>query len=576
MIPYIFGLVNNLSLNCKVSNLGKFYNDEIFYEDSECKIVLKGVIFNKKDLEGSNHCTLRDLFRDSILRNNELDVIPKLRGNFSGIFYNKRQQRGIIFTDQFGNEPLYYNKSANGSELVFASTVSLIANYLKSRGEQVNLSISGAYELLTYAYMYHNGTLFRNIFRLLPGQYILFSKQDDFIVDFYHIIDNTSVADITEEEAISRFNELFLNAVTLQKNKNDEYGFPNVAPLSGGLDSRMTCYALKEIGAENVITFTYSQTGQFDNVLPAQISQELGYTWLFKALDNGLDMVDDITDSIKLADNVIYYYWPAQLNGFLKLINTDTLGIVHTGVIGDVVLGSFQKSIEQKKYSIGDGAYSKKLIDELLKSVIEKVPYANYEIGMLYNRALNGANMGYVSSFRQYCEAASPFMNVDVFDFCMSLPLSYRVSHNIYYKWVKKYYPSACKYSHNGLPIRTSDHYINYKDRMIPINGILDRMYVHARQGLKRDIGMNPTDKWLSENKEISVKLKQYFNESIDSLNGYPELKDNTIKLFDSGSAIEKMLAISLTGSCKQQIIEEGSDPLDRDSDTTDNLISRD
>ena len=241
--------------------------------------------------------------------------------------------------------------------------------------------------------------------------------------------------------------EKFRNAVKMQLDKNKEYGYENYAPLSAGLDSRMTNYMIKKIINTPIYNITYSQTDQLDEKIPKQISAELNNHWIFKNLDNGLALYN-IDESIKFTDGIIYYAWPSQLYDYMKFMNTDKMGIVHTGVIGDVIIATFNRDLRNRKYEIGDGAYSKRLIKNL-KELMHEKEYDNYEIGMMHNRALNGAVLGYSMTFQYYTEAMSPFMNIEFMEYCQSLPLKYRISHNIYYKWVKKYHKEAGKYAHN-------------------------------------------------------------------------------------------------------------------------------
>ena len=337
-----------------------------------------------------------------------------------------------------------------------------------------------------------------------------------------------------------------MHAVDLQGKKNAEYGLINYAPLSAGLDSRMTCYALKRLGYGEVIAFTYSQIGELDHLIPSQIASELGYEWIFKSLDNGLDLMN-IDESIELADGCIYYPWPSQLNGFLKRINCSQMGVIHTGVIGDVVIGSSYHDLMIREYELGDGAYSKTLLQKLreVSTFNDKV---DYELGFMANRALNGAHMGYLTSFLQYGQACSPFMNVDLFDYCMSIPKELRIGHKLYYRWVLDKYPEATKYSHNGLKIRKSNMYIHVMNKSLPVNGIMDRFLsiMKSRTGIRK--GMNPIEDWYRDNKSLSQCMDKYYEEHRNSIDDYGILKDMDY-LFNNGSAMEKTLCMSLAGT---------------------------
>ena len=172
----------------------------------------------------------------------------------------------------------------------------------------------------------------------------------------------------------------------LQAAKNDEYGFNHYSALSAGLDSRMTCWTLRRLGYDNVTAFTYSQTGEFDHIYPGKMAAAMKYEWLFKSLDNGL-YVKSIKEGVETADGIVQYEWESQLMSLLDIVDRGKLGVVHTGVIGDVVPGTFYHDFSaKKKYRYGDGARSVTLIDKLRKYY--ELPDYEYETGMMYKTVL--------------------------------------------------------------------------------------------------------------------------------------------------------------------------------------------
>ena len=230
----------------------------------------------------------------------------------------------------------------------------------------------------------------------------------------------------------------------------------------------------------------------------------------------------------------------------MKLINTENMGIVHTGVIGDVVLATYYKNYNKKNYQIGDGAFSKTLIDKLNEMITIK-EYDNYEVGMLYNRAFNGAVLGYSTTFQNYTEAMSPFMNIEFMEFCFSLPLKYRFGHYIYYKWVEKYHKDAMKYAHNGVKIPKSNSVkVTIKRKKYTINMILNIIKNKLKSKTDPKSNMNPMQYWYETNKELREKMDEYYQKNKNLLDNDNELKNDIEKLYKEGNAIEKIEVISL------------------------------
>lgn len=534
------------------SGSSKFNKDELFCEIDNYIIIINGVILNALDLKKKYKCnsmqklivTLYNSFGDTFFNN--------FRGNFSGYFEDKKFNKILIFTNHSGDETVFYLEKSK--KIIFSSIVSNIIDYLKYENEKIEIDLAGAYSMLTYAYMYDDITLIKGIKRLLPGNYIKIVN-NNFDIKEYYQFNNTPNNKISENEAIDEIDRLFTEAVQLQLKKNEEYGLLNIAPLSAGLDSRMTNYVLRKLYKGPIYNITYSETGQLDFSIPSEISRELQNHWIFKNLDNGLALYD-IDTAAKLSDTLIYYGWTSQLNDFIKCVDKTKMGIIHTGVIGDVIIGTFFRDVNgNKKYSIGDGAYSKRLLNKLGKYIKEK-DYPNYEIGMLYNRALNGATLGYSKVFQQCAEAMSPFMNVEFLNYCMQLPLEFRLNHNIYYKWVKKYYPEATKYSHNGLKITTSKYALNLRGKSIKIDTIPSRIKNICKNKLNKIYGMNPLDYWYDSNSNLKEYMDDYLDKTIYVIKNNQELKNDVLDLYNVGSVIEKTQALSLVAIIKNFEIE--------------------
>ncbi len=57
---------------------------------------------------------------------------------------------------------------------------------------------------------------------------------------------------------------------------------------------------------------------------------------------------------------------------------------------------------------------------------------------------------------------------------------------------------------------------------------------------------MNPEDYWLESNSLLSGSLQAYFDEHIDLLNDYPDIKQAAKNLYETGTAMEKFNVLSL------------------------------
>lgn len=526
--------------------LNKFLNDKVFYYSDKYVIVFDGVILNLKDLLNKNNKkSLDDLIIYYYERGKISFLLNEMRGSFEGIIYDRLKNEIVFFVDQLGNRTLFYYLSRRA--LIISSEVQQIVEELKKSKLDYSLDLAAAYSMLTYGYMYNNHTLINEIKRVKEGEIYIY-REKKLSLKKYYSIDNNSI-DISQQDAIEGIDHLFRKSVLMQYRKNREYNYDNYTPLSAGLDSRMTSYITTMVADEPVINFTYSQTNELDQIIPAKIAKFLNNRWIFKSLDNGLDLMN-LEESCKIADTLIYYAWPAQLNDFMKFFDTSKWGIVHTGVIGDVVVGSFYKNDEViKNYQLGDGAFSNKLIfklNEYLK-INEDI---EYERGMISNRAINGACLGYSTTFRYYTEALSPFMELDFFAFCMKIPLKFRVNHKIYYNWILQKHPQMARFSHNGKRIATG-HRISIAGRSYPVLSIPSLVIKKYKQDVGKEAGMNPLQQWYNNNYKLKQYMDTFFKNNLEICEGYDDLMIDAKKLYDCGNAQEKIMVLSLLESIK-------------------------
>ena len=547
----IYKNLNSDNWYLELSGIKKFQNDKTLYENEKYIVLIDGVILNLSILKSQYNVNNLEQLAIKMYEKLGEKFFNEFRGNFCGFFKDKKSGKVLIFTNHTGERAIFYYQINN--EIIFASEIKHIIKFMKKRNIKYTLDKRGVYCMLTYAYMYDNITAIQEIKRILPGSYIKLADGKIENISYYRISNKVVNNNETENQIIDKIEEKFKKAMELQVNKNKEYGYADVAPLSAGLDSRMTNYMIKEISNKPVYNFTYSQTGQLDEKTPAKISAELKNHWLFKSLDNGLALYY-IDGSLNFSEGLIYYVWAAQLYDFMKTINCDGVGLIHTGVGGDGVLGGHY--IKGNKYEIGDGAYSIKLIDKL-KKIISCKEYEHSEIGIMYNRLFNGVVLGYSTVFQYYTEAMSPFMNIEFMDYCLSIPIEYKKSHNIYYKWVRAYHPNAAKYSHNGKKIpKNNSIRVSLRGKKYPISSIPSMIKNELKAKLNKNSSMNPMQYWYETNSTLRTKMDTYYNDNINLMDEYEEVQNDMKELYESGTAMEKTQVISVLSFMKKYFKE--------------------
>ncbi len=531
------------------STLPKFLNDKCFHHDGMYVVILEGFLLNSEKLK--REYAAENMF-DLCVKMYETEgdrFFNKFRGSFSGFFYDLKANKFLAFTDHGGENALFY--ATVKDEVVISTDMSAIVEHFRRSKHRYHLSVAGAYSLLTYAFMFDDYTLVKEIKRLRPGHYLSIErgrKESNRYFDFY----KEEKEIVSLEEAIEEVDRLFVNALTMQLEKNKEYGYANYASLSAGMDTRVVNYVMRELTDDPIYNITYSQTGQHDHTIPAKIAADLKNHWLFSNLDNGLAMMD-VERATEISDGMFYYAWPAMISNFMESADTKNMGIIHTGVNGNDVLSSNVKSmLMQREYQLGDGAYSKKLIGKLRNHLEREHLHPDRDVGEYIETGLGGVSLAYATSYAYYAPEFSPFSDPDLIRFCFRVPLEDRVAHHLYYKWVASKYAAATKYPHNSAPIPKPNSFeIQWKGKRVALSRFPAMFFNSIRAKRDPKFHMNPFEYWYQINPQLKQYMDDYRRDNMGVLH-IEELARDADKLYDGGTVIEKMQVLSLLAAVKK------------------------
>lgn len=142
-------------------------------EDGSCVLVFNGEIYNyrelRRQLQARGHVFSTDSDSEVVLHGYEefgRAVLDRLRGMFAFVIWDKRTGELFGARDIFGIKPLYLY-DGNG-EFLFASEIKCFLDHPGFRA-QVDRSRLGDY--LSYSYLPDEGTLFREVRKLLPAHW---------------------------------------------------------------------------------------------------------------------------------------------------------------------------------------------------------------------------------------------------------------------------------------------------------------------------------------------------------------------------------------------------------------------
>jgi asparagine synthase (glutamine-hydrolysing) len=192
------------------------------------------------------------------------------------------------------------------------------------------------------------------------------------------------------------------------------------------------------------------------------------------------------------------------------------------------------------------------LIDRLDKNKFNDLnaKYNNEELFMLNLRGCYGANQGLIVA-QNFTETYSPFYDIDLISFALSIPPHLRINYRIYKKWILNKYPGAASYIWEKIGTQISNKYrVTYKSRDIYAKD-LGRIFLKKLRRQTNPMNttkhMNPFDYWLKTNSNLDLFLSEYFRENIGLLQSHPNLFRDASLLFYDRQRYREMPSLNLT-----------------------------
>ncbi len=264
-------------------------------------------------------------FRTSSLGCSELTELCK--GNMVKVDLRSRVCR--LETEQTGTFPLYYTLGSDGG-LLFSSRLKPLARVISASPDWVGIS-----EFVTKRYTFHRRTHFQNVFRLLPGQTILYELdsgqltiQEPCITWVGNKVDYPGEVDI----------EVLWDGLRTAVSRCFDTKMRHGLMMSGGWDSRLLlCAMLEQLGNHNVVAYTWGDSRSHELQVAKQICQATGVQYIVEPLDDTLYEPGCLERIFNRIENVLfpqYHRASEQLSG---------IGVrsVSAGVYGEILGGHY-------------------------------------------------------------------------------------------------------------------------------------------------------------------------------------------------------------------------------------------
>jgi asparagine synthase (glutamine-hydrolysing) len=224
-------------------------------EDGQVGLVFNGCIYNfleiREDLEKRGH-RFRSRCDTEVLLRGYLEwgidsLMPRLRGMFAFAIWDNRKKTLTLARDRLGEKPLAC--CARNGGFAFASTVAA----LRAAGFGGDVDPQAVLEFLEFGYVIDPRAIYEGIVKLPPATILEWKDGQTRQRRYWQVPPIDESSRITFEEAVEETECLLLDAVRLRLIADVPIG----ALLSGGIDSALVCWALRELNSD-VKAFTMS------------------------------------------------------------------------------------------------------------------------------------------------------------------------------------------------------------------------------------------------------------------------------------------------------------------------------
>lgn len=271
-----------------------------------CTIVFNGEIYNyielRDDLKIKGHQFRTTSDTEVILhlyREYGDSFVNMLNGMFAFAIYDQRHKRIYIARDHFGIKPLYWYH--DDSHILLGSEIKAL---LAHPNVKAIPSLENLYEYLTFQFIIDEGTMFKNIKKVLPGYYLTIDIdswnikhkrywEPNFETDLFH----------TEEYFVAELKQI-LNDTMSQQLRSD---VPIGTYLSGGMDSSLVTIMASGLVNYPLKSFSgaFKEGPEFDELNYARIAAKKANSELFEIFPTENEFIETLPKLIYHLDEPV-------------------------------------------------------------------------------------------------------------------------------------------------------------------------------------------------------------------------------------------------------------------------------
>ena len=225
----------------------------IFNENKSVLVMFNGEIYNfqdfKNDLIQKGHDFYTTSDTEILVHAYEeygLDFLKDLNGIFAFALYDLNKNRLVLVRDHFGIKPLHYWHQNN--TLVFASEQKAILLHPEYKRD---INYNALHHQINLRFNQNDETLFKNIFRLPPGHFLIYENNQLIVKPYYSLAVRPDYS-LKKNDVIENIHFYIKQAIKRQLLSDVPIG----VYLSGGMDSSTIVAMMHELDVNPINTFT--------------------------------------------------------------------------------------------------------------------------------------------------------------------------------------------------------------------------------------------------------------------------------------------------------------------------------
>lgn len=516
-------------------------------------------------------------------------------GIYNLIVINLNQATVDVYNDGMGLFPFYFFYQEH--TLVLTNSL-----FLLKQVHKLEVSSQGFGETYTLGWTIGEKTVFRQLFRTLPGTHYHFSIRDHIEITKSRLSENWS--NITSDNAQDVMSKLHFYWQQAVERYAHSFAPPYGLMLSGGLDSRLVLGELMKHGEIIACTHGNPESGEYK--IASQVAQSCGAEWLPNPMDEAFQFtsleLDEVHKNAELLLNPIWYSSQALL--FQRGVST-----IATGCLGDALLGGSYYLTPSKRnrflinFALSLGLpISLKMTGEEGRNILYQTFYAIAAkrlegYGFLLNPAYqqmcrealenlkaefdtiteryleegiaSGWQMferfqcehrhrklvfGQSLSIRANGEPLLPTTDRDFLAYVTSIEPRAKFDHHLYYQFIRRYYPSLAR-----IPIPNLHGPVDVPQFVIEARRAARRIYSSVT-GIRSKHNWVNFSSWILH-RDYLAQYKNYFLEhdevfDAQNVNRYFELvKDGSRSVYDGNETLGFLNTAMLLTSSWEMVI---------------------